>query len=161
MTSYIKQTNMRMTKRRTQKARMLKVHLRSGKMRGSGSWRREAQSRTADLSAAASGILARVVLIQCFRSTKQCSPDVERHGPAEVVSPVYKGDTVIIHISTIYTIYMIYRYLLACSLYRDLLVSTQLPVVVVVEQVVLSLARLHDTEILHRKENLKCSTFLK
>ena len=49
---------------------MLKVHLRSGKMRGSGSWRREAQRRTADLSAAASGILARVVLIQCFRSTK-------------------------------------------------------------------------------------------
>ena len=54
---------MRMTKRRTQKARMLKVHLRSGKMRGSGSWRREAQRRTADLSAAASGILARVVLM--------------------------------------------------------------------------------------------------
>ena len=61
---------MRMTKRRTQKARMLKVHLRSGKMRGSDSWRREAQPRIADLSAAASGILARVVLIQCFRSTE-------------------------------------------------------------------------------------------
>ena len=61
---------MRMTKRRTQKARMLKVYLRSGKMRGSDSWRREAQRRTADLSAAASGILARVVLIQFFRSTK-------------------------------------------------------------------------------------------
>ena len=57
---------MRMTKRRTQKARMLKVHLRSGKMRGSDSWRREAQRRTADLSAAASGILARVVLSPMF-----------------------------------------------------------------------------------------------
>ena len=70
------------------------------------------------------------------------SPDVEGHGPAEVVSPVYRGDTVIIHIST--HIYMIYRYLLACSLYRDLFVSTQLPVVVVVEKVVLSPACIHD-----------------
>ena len=55
-----------MTKRSTQKARMLKLHLSRGKMRGSGSCRREAQRRTADLSAAASGILARVVLSPMF-----------------------------------------------------------------------------------------------
>ena len=55
-----------MTKRSTQKARMLKLHLRRGKMRGSGSCRREAQRRTADLSAAASGILARVVISPMF-----------------------------------------------------------------------------------------------
>ena len=55
-----------MTKRSTQKARMLKLHLRRGKMRGSGSCRREAQRRTADLSAAASGILAHVVLSPMF-----------------------------------------------------------------------------------------------
>ena len=57
---------MRMTKRSTQNARRLKLHLRRGKMRGSGSCRREAQRRTADLSAAASGILARVVLSPMF-----------------------------------------------------------------------------------------------